>query len=143
MRHTGIVVKNLQKSLQFYRDLLGLSVWKQEVETGEYIDNVVGVSCVTIEWAKLRVGEDMLLELLEYRSHADEQFHGVRSQAYRVNTAHIAFTIDDCDKAYKTLTQQGYHCNAVPQRSPDGRVNVMYCYDPDGFTLELVEEVQL
>ena len=43
IRHTGIVVRDLESSLDFYRDLLGLSVWKREKEEGAFIENVVNI----------------------------------------------------------------------------------------------------
>ena len=39
IRHTGIVVSDMEKSLKFYRDLLGFKIRKDMVESGDYINN--------------------------------------------------------------------------------------------------------
>ena len=42
MNHAGLVVKDLEKSLEFYRDLLGLKVLSRRERNGGPIDHVVG-----------------------------------------------------------------------------------------------------
>ena len=43
IRHTGIVVSSMKRSLEFYRDLLGLKMVKDFKEEGEYIDKISGL----------------------------------------------------------------------------------------------------
>ena len=45
IRHTGIVVSDIDKSIHFYGDLLGFKVCKDMIESGDYIDNF---SCLTV-----------------------------------------------------------------------------------------------
>ena len=52
-RHTGLVVRNLERSLAFY-EALGLRVWKRDKESGPFIETVVGIPGVRLEWVKLR-----------------------------------------------------------------------------------------
>jgi len=68
-RHAGITVSDLDRSLAFYRDLLGLELrWRRLYEEPE-IRRIVGVPEATgLEIAMLRVpGSDFEVELLEYR----------------------------------------------------------------------------
>ena len=39
-RHVGIVVKDLEKQLQFYRDYLGLEVYYSQIEKGNFLENL-------------------------------------------------------------------------------------------------------
>ena len=48
VRHIGIVVKNIENSLKFYRDLLGLQIQRAMNESGEYIDNMLGFKDVKV-----------------------------------------------------------------------------------------------
>ena len=41
IRHTGIVVADLEASLKFYQDILGFSIVKKMDETGDFIDNIL------------------------------------------------------------------------------------------------------
>ena len=65
-RHTGLVVKDLNKSIKFY-ETLGLKLWKRELEKGKFISQVVGLDNAEIETAKLKVSDGSLVELLEYK----------------------------------------------------------------------------
>lgn len=139
-RHTGLVVEDLERALVFYRDILGLQVWRREFETdATYIEKLVGLSGVNVEWAKLRVPDGTLVELLQYHSHPERKPAG-QYPSNRHGASHIAFTVDDLEKVYRKLREHGVHCNSEPLRSPDGRVKVLYCHDFDGIILELVEE---
>ena len=42
MNHTGFVVNDLERSLEFYRDLLGLEVERDQILEGEFISELAG-----------------------------------------------------------------------------------------------------
>ena len=48
VRHVGITVSNLEKSISFYRDLLGFSVTKEMDESGQHIDNFSGLENIDV-----------------------------------------------------------------------------------------------
>lgn len=138
VRHCGIVVSDMERSLRFYRDLLGLKVARAMDESGEFIDNVLGLGNVQVTTVKLS-GDDgpTLVELLEFKSHQDKD--PVRRTLYSIGPTHAAFTVDNLDEVYRRLSQAGVRFNAPPQLSPDGYAKVTFCYDPDGTPVELVE----
>lgn len=140
-RHTGIVVRNLNKSLLFYKDILGLTIFKRMTESGPHIERLVGIPGAVLEWVKLKAKDGSLVELIQYHSNSNifQKVENIPSD--RLGCSHIAFTVADIDNVYKALTNKGYHCNSSPLVSPDGLVKVMYCHDPDGTTLELVQEI--
>ncbi len=140
-RHTGLVVRDLNKSLVFYEEILGLTIWKRDRESGIYIEQVVGIPGVVLEWAKLRAPDGSMVELLQYHSHP-EKGEIKNAAANTLGCSHIAFTVTDIEELYQVLCAKGYHCNSVPQQSPDGLVKILYCHDPDGIILELVEEIR-
>ena len=72
-RHTGLVVRNLECSRAFYENVLGFTVWKQAIESGQFIEQVVGIPEVVLEWVKLKAPDNSLLELLQYHSHPDQE----------------------------------------------------------------------
>ena len=139
LRHTGIVVSNVEKSLEFYRDLLGFIVVKDQIETGRYIDIFLGLEDVTVRTVKMCLGEGSMLELLYFFSHPPKR---TSQKIYDLGCSHIALTVEDLDETYKSLLTAGVSFNNPPQASPDGYAKVAFCQDPDGSYLELVEELQ-
>ena len=141
-RHVGIVVSDLSRALRFYETFLGLTVWHRAIEEGPYIDAVVGIKNVKLEWIKLKTVDNFIVELLQYHSHPDSQHHPSMIPANKIGCSHIAFTVKNSMQIYLELINNNYHCNAAPQLAPNGYAKVMYCHDPDGTILELVEEVK-
>ncbi len=141
-RHTGLVVRDLRRSEAFYREVLGYTPWRRAEESGPFIEGVVGIPGVVLEWVKLKAPDGSLLELLQYHSHPDPQACPALQPANRLGCSHIALTVSDCDALYRTLRERGIHCNSEPLTAPDGTVKVLYCHDPDGIIVELVEELR-
>lgn len=136
IRHTGIVVKDLESSLHFYRDLLGFQIIKKMEESGDYIDNMSELHDVRVTTVKMKAYQGQMVELLEYQSHPEKQ--KVR-KINDIGISHISFTVDDLDKEYKRLKEAGVPFNAPPQFSPDGYAKVTFCRAPEGTFIELVE----
>ena len=138
VRHFGIVVSEMERALQFYRDLLGLSVVRSMSESGDYIDNMLALDDVRVKTVKMASeGDSALVELLEFDSHRCRR--GLDREIYAVGPSHIAFTVDDLDAVRRRLAAADVPFNAAPQESPDGYARVTFCKDPDGTPIELVE----
>ena len=144
IRHVGLVVKDLNRSLKFYCDLLGLSIYSRHVEEkGQFIDKLVSINNVVVEWVKLNIPGGGLIELLQYHSHPDAD--NFKDDEYfpsnRLGCSHIAFTVHDLFALYNKLIQKGYKCNSEPLIAPSGKIKILYCHDPDGIILEMIEQL--
>lgn len=137
IRHTGIVVADMQRSLPFYRDLLGLEVWADFHDESPYVQAVTGVEGAKVWMVKLKAGDGVSIELLQYLSHPQDVPVAVR--ACDVGCNHVALQVDDLDSLYKKLSAAGIEFHTPPALSPDGSAKVTYCRDPEGVILELVE----
>ena len=137
VRHTGIVVTDMEKALRFYRDFLGLKVAKDFKEEGDYIDSISGLCGVRVWMVKLTADDGSMVEILQYLSHPREARDNL--QTCDIGCSHIAFTVDDIDKEYTRLLESGVRFNCPPYISPDGCAKVTFCHDPDGTSIELVE----
>jgi glyoxylase I family protein len=137
IRHIGIVVTDLERSLCFYRDLLGMSIVRRMDESGEFIDRLLGLENADVTTVKLSLDMNpTLIELLHFKSHPVEDSE---KKIVTAGLSHIAFTVPDVDLSYRRLTDAGIVFNAPPQISPDRRARVAYCKDPDGIFIELVQ----
>ena len=138
MRHTGIVVTNLQQSKKFYCDLLGFTVQKEMDEYGKFMDKLLGLENVMVTTSKMILENGSMLELLEYKSHPEPK---EKIKISRLGCSHIALTVDDIDLLYSRLLRYGIEFISQPLQSYDGKVKVVFCKDPDGNFIELVEEL--
>jgi catechol 2,3-dioxygenase-like lactoylglutathione lyase family enzyme len=137
IRHTGLVVADLERSLHFWCNVLGFKLVKQMDESGPHIDAMLGLRDVRVTTAKLAAPDGNLIELLHFLSHPDQpRWNG---KPYSTGFTHIALTVEDLDKLVIRLTQEGVSFPAPPQCSSDGFVKVIYAQGPEGLLLELVE----
>src|SRR3989344_967420 len=136
IRHTGIVVSDLDKSLHFYRDLLGFEIVKDKLESGNYIDSVLSLKNASVRTIKMKAPDGNLIELLYFKSHPKKPEN---TYITGLGCSHIAFTVDNVEKEYKRLLGEGIKFNSSPEASPDGYAKVVFCRDPKGAWIELVE----
>ncbi len=138
IRHTGIVVSDLEKSLIFYRDLLGFKIIKQMDESGQYLDTVLGLKKTQVTTVKMAVSDGQMIELLFYVSPDNEKKN---REVCDVGVSHVAFSVKDVEATYKKLTQGGIEFISTPQVSPNGFAKVVFCKAPEGTFVELVQEL--
>ena len=138
IRHTGIVVSDIDKSLHFYNELLGFKIVKDMREAGPFVDKILGLSGVSVRTIKMDAGGS-LIELLCFKSHPmGQQLNNITS----LGCTHIALTVDNLDDCFKMLKEANTFFVSEPQVSPDGNAKVVFCKDPDGTFIELVEELK-
>tara|TARA_B110001454_G_scaffold212657_1_gene229709 strand:+ start:300 stop:737 length:438 start_codon:yes stop_codon:yes gene_type:complete len=138
VRHIGIVVSNMKKSLEFYHELLGLKIIRDMNEKGDYLNNMLSLKDVEVRTVKLSANDQItLVELLEFQSHNDDQIRNF----YTIGTSHLAFTVDNLQKTYEYLLKNNVKFTSPPQLPPDGYAKVTFCEDPDGTPIELVEVI--
>ena len=137
VRHTGIVVSEMDASLRFYRDLLGMEVWADFKDDSDYVRSVTGVPGANIWMIKLKAPDGGSVELLKYLSHPQDVPPPRRNCDVGCN--HVALQVDDIDAVYKKLLAENIQFNAPPTLSSDGGAKMTFCRDPEGVLVELVE----
>src|SRR3989344_5402430 len=136
IRHTGIVVNDLDKSLHFYRDLLGFKIIKDKVESGNYIDSILSLKNASVRTIKMKAPDGNLIEMLHFKSHPKKPKN---IDITNLGCSLIAFTVDNVEKEHKRLLKEGITFNSPPKISPDGYAKVAFCRGPEGAWIELVE----
>jgi glyoxylase I family protein len=137
LHHSTIGVGDLDRSLAFYRDLLGLKEVRVWVESDPQVDLIVGLEDAHLKIAHLDTGGGVV-ELIEYTRPKGRPI----SPAFRqcdVGPTHIAFLVDDIEGFYQKLKDVGVKFSCPPQERPNGW-KATYFFDPDGSTLELLQE---
>lgn len=138
--HTGFQVSDMDASLAFYRDLLGLELRARDTVGAEYLGTLVGYPGVEIERAFLDIpGSAHFLELLEYRN---VERRPVDPATANPGTAHICLTVSDLEDLHRRLRAAGVEFVSPPVRPTTGP-NVggaaLYMLDPDGIRIELLQ----
>jgi catechol 2,3-dioxygenase-like lactoylglutathione lyase family enzyme len=141
LHHIGIPVSNLERSIAWYSQILGLVVNKTAVSTGEAISQAVEIPDVEMNVAFLAVGDHLLLELLEYTNPRGLPFE---LRNCDVGSVHVCFQVDDIRAAYNEMTKIGVKFNHPPIElgAEAGDLEgywFAYFRDPDGVQLELFQ----
>ena len=135
--HTGLSVSNMKKSLEFYRDYLGMKVLMELDMQADRIGRVIGIPGAKCKIVHLRLGEAML-ELFAYTEPKGVNVaKDMRQCDYGIS--HICFEVNDIHKHLEELQERGGELLGEPVEFRPG-VWVVYFRGPDG---EVVEFRQL
>ena len=137
IRHTGIVVRDLEKSTEFYR-ALGFVEDNRALEEGDFIDTVVGLQNTKLEWVKLKAPDGSLLELLKYHSHT-KQKEIAKQKSNQLGVSHLAFSVSNIDTICEKIEEIDGSIVNPPALANNKKVKVAYCHDNEGNLIEIVE----
>jgi lactoylglutathione lyase len=130
----------LERSIVFYRDLLGLELIARWVRDEPYIQELVGYPGVELNVAVFRLPNSAsFLEILEYRN---VERHAVDPGTANPGTAHLCVYVDDLEAMYERLVAGGARFVSgikTPTAGPNTGGKVIYMLDPDGIRVELLE----
>jgi catechol 2,3-dioxygenase-like lactoylglutathione lyase family enzyme len=141
VHHTGIIVADLERSIDFYHGVLGLEFANEPspVFDDPPLGAGVGVPGAALRQVTLRAG-DHHVELLEYLAPPSPIDAPMPQNA--LGSHHVAFRVDDIEASKRTLEAAGVtffsDINVVDEGVLAGW-RWVYFADPDGITLELVE----
>ena len=138
--HTGITVSNLERSLAFWRDVLGFELSHRAHQTGELASEITGVAGAEISLAVLKTPSGHKIELLEYLAPPDRK--KIDARPCDVGSAHVALTVDNLDAVLDAIAAAGWKVAGQPQTlqsGPNAGKRVVYVRDPDGTTIEFMQ----
>ena len=140
--HTGITVSSLERSLAFWRDVLGFELSHTAHQTGEMASEITGVAGAEIKLAVVKTPGGHKIELLEYIASADRKRH-VDFRPCDVGSVHVALIVDDLDAVLSAINVSGWKAAGKPQTlrsGPNVGKRVVYVRDPDGTTIEFMQQ---
>ncbi|HEV2994935.1 MAG TPA: VOC family protein [Chthoniobacterales bacterium] len=137
--HTGITVSNLERSVAFWRDVLGFDLSHRAHHTGDLASEVTGVPKAEISLAVLK-GYGHKIELLEYLAPSDRKHVDLRP--CDVGSVHVALWVDNLDAVLNAIAASEWRPAGKPQTlksGPNAGKRVVYVRDPDGTTFEFMQ----
>jgi len=141
IHHTAISTGDLERALEFYRDLLGFEVateFNWPVGT-DVADKITGLKNSSARVAMLKAGNAMI-ELFQFESPLPQGGDSNRP-VNEHGITHICLDVTDVDAEYERLQEAGvkFHC---PPQDFGGVSKATYARDPDGNVIELLEILQ-
>lgn len=138
--HTGITVSDLDRSIRFYREVLGLPVSEPVRCAGEMFEKITGVAGAEIDVSFVRA-PGHVVELLCYRKPQNLARSTLR--ACDPGFWHLALKVAEIDRVVAAVERSGFKPLSAVQGVSEGPLKglrVVYVRDPDGVVLELIEE---
>lgn len=123
MLHTMLRVGNLEESLKFYCDVLGMKLLRRkDYPTGEFTLAFVGYGDET---------DNTVLEL----THNWGTDHYDLGNAY----GHIALGVDDIYETCEAIRSRGGKVSREPGPMKHGTTVIAFVEDPNGYKIELIQ----
>jgi len=138
IHHTAISTSNIERSLHFYKELLGFKeVFKLNWDVGtETLDNITGLKDSAAKVVMLK-GGNACVELFEYSSPEPALGSETRPVCDHGIT-HLCLQVTGIDEEYERLKAAGMIFHCAPQ-DVGGDIRATYGRDPDGNVVELLE----
>ncbi|MCU1580312.1 MAG: Glyoxalase/bleomycin resistance protein/dioxygenase [Rhodoglobus sp.] len=142
--HVGFSVADLERSISFYRNALGLELKHRQTGDNPYTRTLVGYDDAVIHVAQFTIPGAVppsghVLELIEYEVPRGES---IAPSNARIGSGHLAFEVDDIQATAARVVESGGSLVSNPVAITAG-INAggwaVYFRDPDGITLELIQ----
>ena len=138
--HVGITVSDLERSIKFYRDILGLKVLRNTGEIGgegSSFATICGLEGVRCKIATLLFQDTYFLQLFEFVYPEGKK--ALESRPCDVGALHISFVVEDPVKTYEELKAKGVRFVNPPVENSVGQF-AAYFFDPDNIHLAITSE---
>jgi catechol 2,3-dioxygenase-like lactoylglutathione lyase family enzyme len=137
LTHIGICVTDVERSLRFYRDLLGFHFEHDLHVEGEPSDTLLALRGVNLDAIYL-ARDGVRIELLRFASPAAPPAR--RRVMNEQGLTHLSFRVADLDATLAALRAAGARVlDETIIRMPDFHAAACFIADPDGQLIELVQ----
>jgi len=139
IQHFSFAVSNLEETIRFFHDLLGLEATPIREVKGERIEQILQMPGAWLRICNVTTPDNGNLEFIEYVAPKGTK---IDLKTCNVGVAHLALEVDDIQKMYDDLTAKGVKFNHSPLWAGAGTLKgwgICYLKGPDGITLELME----
>jgi lactoylglutathione lyase len=142
--HAGLTVGDMERSLNFYRDILGLEVVSDTTRDGGELAplrEVIGVDPQVARVVFLEVPESggVKVELFAYEGLEQQP---AAARPWDVAAGHFCLYVDDAEAVLRRLDEQGYKTRnplKTISSGPHEGAKAVYTIDPDGYHVELYQ----
>lgn len=137
IRHVGIVVQDIEQSINFWRDHFDFSIYLDQIEEGEFIEHLLNIPNVKVRTVKMKGQDNSLIELLYFYEKQD--INQWRGNLTSTGLTHLALNINNLNEKIEKLQSLGFELINQPRKSENGSALVAFIKGPEGILIELVE----
>jgi catechol 2,3-dioxygenase-like lactoylglutathione lyase family enzyme len=141
--HFSFTVSNLDDTLHFFCDLLGLKASPIAEVNNEDVQKIIKMPGALLRISLVQTPDNRKIELIEYVKPKGKK---IDLKTSNPGVGHIAFLVDDIQKMYDDLIKKGVKFNSPPvwAASNDGKGKWGVCYlkGPDDITLEFIQVLE-
>jgi catechol 2,3-dioxygenase-like lactoylglutathione lyase family enzyme len=140
INHTGITVSDLERSVVFWRDVLGFELSHTAEQSGDMAEQITGIPGAALKLAVLK-GPAQRIELLQYQAPVDRK--KLNGRPCDVGFMHVALSVNGLEALLERMREHGWIAAGIPQTlmmGPNAGKRVVYVRDSDGVTIELMEQ---
>ncbi|MEA2203925.1 MAG: hypothetical protein QOE77_701 [Blastocatellia bacterium] len=112
MGYVMVVVSDMKRSVEFYRDTLGIPL---KFESPEWTEFVTGTTTLAL-----------------HGGGVPQEHSGAPSGGKAAGSASIGFNVEDLDKTFEELSGKGVRFVMPPTDQPENGIKLAVALDPDG-----------
>ena len=133
--HVGLTVRDLDASIEFYRDVIGMTLAMRLETGGPWFDELTRNLDAVIDVAMLELG-GVTLQLVAYQRSGGDPAPVAH---HRPGSPHLSFEVDDVDARHAEIAASGRHHPTDIVDILGAGIRSFYIEDPDGVPVELLE----
>lgn len=148
VNHVGISVTDMEKSIAFYRDGLGLILFLDQMVSGPDVDLHCNVKGGKFRMVLLVDAAGNAVELWGWETPKPRVRPPEHDRFNSVGIIEVGLLVDDLEAAEKRLNEKGYHFRDPLWVFGKGKdwfggayAKIRYVLDPDGVQVEVIQMV--
>jgi lactoylglutathione lyase len=119
--YTMVIVSDMKRSVEFYRDKLGIPL---KFESPEWTEFATGATTLAL-----------------HGGGSPREYQDTGDQSKTAGTCSIGFNVDDVDKTYAELQAKGIPFVMPPTQREGEGIKLTVCLDPDGLPISFAQMI--
>jgi catechol 2,3-dioxygenase-like lactoylglutathione lyase family enzyme len=141
VRHTGIVVQDIEKSIFFWTNVLNFRIVSDNLETGNFIEHLLGMPNIKVRTVKMVAADSSMIELLWFPEIQDcESWTGTFTST---GLTHVALNVENISEVIEKTSRLNYKTINNAKKSDKNNVTVAFIAGPEKLLIELVQAEDL